>query len=77
VRKRADPSLEQRQYALLHLVSGFVGKSYRQDVFGRNPAGFNQIGDAVGDDARFAAARSRQNQDRALRVFNGGTLLRI
>jgi hypothetical protein len=36
-----------------------------------------QMGDTVGDDAGFAAARSRQNEQRALDVLDRGALFGI
>ena len=37
----------------------------------------DDIRDAVSDDARFAAARARQNQQRAFGAGDGFTLLRV
>jgi hypothetical protein len=38
---------------------------------------FDQVGDAVGNDARFAAARAGEDEDWALGSFDGLALLRI
>src|SRR5215469_6024251 len=37
----------------------------------------DEIGDPVGNDARLAAARARQNEHRSIDSFNGLALLRI
>src|SRR5579875_3139114 len=52
--------------ALAHLLSGLVGKGDSQDLPGRHLFMLYQVGDAVRDDARFAAAWPGQNQYRSL-----------
>src|SRR5579863_4154733 len=53
---------EQGRDALLHLVGSLVGKGHRQDALGWDLLRLDQVSDAIGDDARLAAARSRENQ---------------
>ena len=44
---------------------------------GITPMIFDEIGDAKGDDPGLAAARAREDEDRPVCSFNGGTLLRV
>ena len=70
-------AIQQLGHALLHLRRGFVGESDRQDAFRRNSLGLNQVGNSIGDDARLAAARAGQNEQRPLGLFHRGALLDI
>ena len=79
--KGADPYLtaalaHQGAHALTHLFGGLVGKGDRQNV-PRGHAVVDQVGDAVGERARFAAARACQNQHRPLEGFGCLPLLPV
>ena len=82
--ERADPgfaqgmagALEQCADAVAHLVGGFVGEGDGENRIGRR-ALIDQIGDAVGDDARFARAGSRQDQQRTFGSEDSFALLRV
>ena len=76
--ERADPRLArvragQAFDAFAHFARGFIGKSQGQDMPGLH-AVFQQIGHAVGQRARFAAARPGQNQHRAFQRFGRAAL---
>ena len=62
---------------LHHLGRRFVGKRNRQNRFRHSSQMLDQMGNAVGDDARLAAARTRQDQHRPLHGFDSFALLRI
>jgi len=49
-------------HPFVHLPGSFVRKSYCQDPIGWHVQGSDQIGNTVGQYARFAGARSRQNK---------------
>ena len=68
---------EQLLHALAHLSGGLVREGDGQDALGRDPAGTDQVGDPVGQDARLAAARPRQDQQRTLRGLDGSALLGV
>ena len=76
-RVQLHAAVQQLGHALLHLRRGFVGEGDRQDAFRWNCPGFNQVGNAVGDNARLAAARPRQDKQRPLGLFHRGALLDI
>ena len=63
--------------ALAHLGGGLVGEGHRQDGFRHHSHVLDQIGDAVGDDARLAAARAGEDQHRAFGSLDGFALLRV
>ena len=63
--------------ALLHLLGGFVGEGHGQNGVRRGAAFFDQVGDAVRDDAGLARARTGQQQHRAVHRGNALLLLRI
>ena len=71
--ERAEPHpLARRElgHAALHLVGRLVGEREGQDL--RRPdAAFEQVGDAMRDDARLAAARPGQHQQRPVAVRHG------
>ncbi len=63
--------------ALAHFGGGLVGEGHRQDRFRHHAFVLDQVGDAVGDDARFAAAGAGQDQHGAFGGFDGFALLRV
>ena len=63
--------------ALAHFCGGFVGEGHGQDGFRHDAHVLDEIGDAVSDDASFAAARAGEDQHRALGGFDGLALLRV
>ena len=68
--ERAEPHAVARGqlgHAALHLVGRLVGERQRQDLRRRHAA-FQQVGDAVRDDAGLAAARPGQHQQRPVAV---------
>ncbi len=62
---------QQRGHTFLHLVGGLVGEGHGYDGVGRHPTGGDQMGDAVRDDARLAAAGAGQNQQGTFAVLDG------
>ena len=81
--KRGDDGLGDAESAdkffdaLAHLGGGFVGEGHRQNGFRHHAHVLDEIGDAVGDDARLAAARAGEDEHRALGSFDGLALLRV
>ena len=74
----ADPHVRgvgphQLFHPRLHFPGRFVGKGQGQNMPGLHPM-VDQIGDAVGQGAGFAAARAGQNQHRPLQRFSGFSL---
>ncbi len=69
--------LQQLVYPLGHLRRGFVGEGDSKDGVRRHIAHLDQVGDAVGDDARLARAGAGEDEQGAIYGFNGGSLLRI
>ena len=67
----------QRLHPAGHFRSGLVGEGDRQNGVGRHANTVNQVGDAIGDDARLAAARSREDQHRPADRLDGFALLQI
>ena len=61
----------------LHFARGFVGEGYGEDVERRYAVAAKQISDAVGYDARFAAAGARQKQQRTVGMLHRLPLHRI
>ena len=55
--------------ALPHFVGGLVGEGQGQDLPGRH-AVVQKLGDAMRDDPGFSAARTGQDQQRALAMFD-------
>ena len=69
--KRRDPHLaavdaEQRLDARPHLFRRFVGEGDGEDPVRLGQPLADEVGDAVGDDARLAGARAGQDQQRAV-----------
>ncbi len=69
--------LEQRFQPLLQLIGRFVCEGDHQDVPRLDVHVLDQIGAAVDDGARLAAARTGQNQERTLGIAGYLQLLRI
>ena len=67
----------QLVHALDHFLRSLVSERHRQNRFRHHPLIFDEIGDAEGYDPGLAAARARENEDRPVRSFNGGALLRV
>ena len=63
--------------ALPHFGGGLVGEGHRQKGFGHHTLVFDEMGDAVGDDPRLAAARTGEDEHRAFGGFDGFALLRV
>ncbi len=63
--------------ALAHLFGGLVGEGDGQDVVGGDAAFLNEIGDAVGDDAGFAAAGAGEEKHGAVDGEDSLALLRV
>ncbi len=57
-------------HAAQHFVSGLVGEREGQDLRGGDAA-FEQMGDAVGDDAGLAAAGAGEDQEGPVAVEDG------
>jgi len=57
---------EQPDDAVLHLAGGFIGEGHGQDMPGAHAPLLHQVGDAVGQDARLAAAWPGQHEHRAI-----------
>jgi hypothetical protein len=70
-------SADQFFDALAHFGGGLVCEGHREDGFRHHPLVLDEVGDAVGDDARLAAARAGEDQHRALGSFDGLALLRV
>ncbi len=68
---------EQRGDALAHFARGFIGERDGEDGRRRHAAFGDNVRDAMRDDARFAAARAGQNQQRTFGVAHRFTLLGI
>ena len=68
---------DQLVHALRHLGRGFVRERDCKNRLRHRTLVLDQMGDAVRDDARLAAARAREDQQRAFGGFDGFTLLRV
>src|SRR5258708_8811421 len=81
--KRRDDGLRNAQAAdkfsdaFGDFGGGLVGEGHRQNGFRHHSRAFDQVGDAVSDDARLAAARAREDEHRAFSGFDGLALLRV
>ena len=64
-------------HALTHLGCGLVGERHGQDGLRHHALVLDQIGDAVGDDARLPAAGAGKDQHRPFGGFDGLALLRV
>jgi hypothetical protein len=63
--------------SLAHLISGFVGEGNSQNAGSGDAMRFDEMGDAVRDDARFAASGAREQQERSFDVRDSRLLLWI
>ncbi len=64
--------------AMLHFRRRFVGEGQAEDGFaGQFGIGFEQVADALGNDARLAGARAGHHQQRPFAVVHGSALLRV
>ena len=64
--------------ATFHLARGFVGKREPENIFARERGiRFEQIADALGDDARLAGAGACDDQQRPFSVLDGRALLGV
>ena len=58
-----------------HFAGGFFGEGEAEDVFAEERRiGFQQVADALGDDAGFAGARARDDEERPIAVGDGALL---
>ncbi len=71
-----DLGADEAHHALAHLGGGLVGERHRQDR-SRGDAALDQLGDALGDDARLAGARACEHEHGPVVVLDGGRLRRI
>ena len=63
---------------MLHFRRGLVGKCQAQDFLaGQFRLGFEQIANALGDDARLARARAGHHHQRAFAVLHRSALLGV
>src|SRR5439155_20451926 len=70
---RAPRSRDQLVDALLHFARGLVREGHAQDV-SRRDALFDQVGNAIFDDARRAGARAGEDRNRSLDRLNRQSL---
>ena len=63
--------------ALAHLLGGLVGEGDGEDVVGGDASLFNEVGDAVSDDAGFAAAGAGEQEHGAVDGEDSLALLRV
>jgi hypothetical protein len=62
---------------LAHLIGGFVGEGNSQNAGSGDAMRFDEMGDAVRDDTRFAASGARQQQEGSFDVRDSRLLLWI
>ncbi len=77
--KRAGPRkmfLDQIVQPLLHFVSGLVGERHGYDLVRRHAVS-NHVGNAMDQNASFAAARSGQNQQWTFDMLDRPPLARV
>ncbi len=74
--KGGEFAAEEAADAEHHFFGGFVGKGEEEDAL-RGDALFEQEGGAIGESARFARAGARDDQGRAGRGGNCGSLLAV
>ena len=75
--QRQAGGAKQAVHPLPHFLGRLVGECHRQDLFGAHPAVADQVGDAVGDDARFPRTGTGQNKNGALGVLHRFPLRRV
>ena len=74
--ERLQFAAEQVSNAVHHFACGFVGEGQEENTI-RRDAVFEQPGDAIGERASFAGARSRDDERRTGRGGDGGVLLLV
>ena len=62
---------------LLHFARRLIGKGDGEQGLGGNSTGSDQVGDAAGENPRFAAPRPGKHQQRPLRILHGVPLFVI
>ena len=68
----------RRDHAMLHFRRRFVRERQPQDFLARKfRLRFEQIADALGDDARLSRARAGHHHQRPFAMVHGGALFRI
>jgi hypothetical protein len=65
---------EQHLDALAHLARRLVGEGDREDLLGAGALGGDDVGDAVGEDPRLAAARAGEDQQWPVGRLDGAAL---
>ena len=68
---------DQLRHPVLQLAGRFVGEGDGEDLCGPRLPLAQEVGDAMREHARLAAAGARQDEERAALVPDGGELLRI
>ena len=68
---------EQRRHALLHLLGRLVREGDRDHLAGVRVAGADEVGDAVGDDARLARPGAGEDEQRAVDLQHGLALFGV
>jgi len=61
----------------MHFLRGFVGKRRRENIIGPHRVALDQVGDAMGQNPRLAAARTRENERRTVFTGDGAALLGV
>ena len=69
--------LDQFAHALAHFARGLVGKRDRGNLRGNHILALDQMRDLLGDHPRLARTRASKHKQRAIAVFNGGTLVGV
>ena len=72
--RRPSIDADQSPHAIAHFARGFVGERDREDRPAGDAMHRHQMGDAMRDHARFAAACAGQDQQGAFDVLNGFAL---
>ena len=73
-RARAISAPQSFVEARAHLAGGLVGERHGEDAPRRDALARDEVGDAIRDDARLAAAGAGEDEERALRVGDRGGL---
>ena len=77
IQSRGKRPAQQALDPASHLLGGLVREGDRQHLVGLRVAVTDEIGRAIGDDARLARAGAGQDQQRALAVQHGALLFGI
>ena len=72
-----DRFADQMADALLHLARGLVGEGHGKDLRRIGAAGRQNVGNAGGENTRFAGSGTSQHEHRAFGGFHGAQLFRI